>query len=97
MTGSDIESAAAFGLFSVNLPEQIASYLSSIHVCIKKTDVMTSFRTCKSLDYTAVIDKNPLKVGVLENDLRHTATLKHQTQAINQFTLSNLETPFNFT
>lgn len=44
---------------------------------------MTSFKTCKSLDYTAVIDKNPLKVGVLENDLRHTAALKQQTQAIN--------------
>lgn len=83
MTGYDIESAAAFGLFSVNFPEQIASYLSSIQVCIKKTDVMTSFKTCKSLDYTAVIDKNPLKVGVLENDL--SSKHKHQPTHFEQY------------
>lgn len=35
MTGYDIESAAAFGLFSVKLPEQIASNLSNIQVSKK--------------------------------------------------------------
>lgn len=55
MTGYDIESAAAFGLFSVKLPEQIASNLSNIQV-FKKTDVMTSFKTYKTLDYNTVID-----------------------------------------